>query len=161
MIVIFRALDIEVWYPAQLTIDISILGNRGVVWHSRALHIIHFVWVELSSWLNKNLLLILEALVKVLLVVGVILLVENGGGEVMSFVPLVIIRRKHTIIGVLVDDDLGSSLCTIGISTLELGMCSKDVGKSFAPQRRLSIDGCDRWSQLRVNYNVFCVGHII
>ena len=47
----------------------------------------------LPSWLNENRLLLLETLVEVLPVVSVIGTIEIRWGVLMSFVPLVIVRR--------------------------------------------------------------------
>ena len=50
--VILGALDIEVRNPAQLSIDVSVLGNVGVIWHSCSLDLVHLIWVVLSPWLQ-------------------------------------------------------------------------------------------------------------
>ena len=46
-VVVLRAFDIEVRYPAKLAVDISVLGNPTVIWHSGALDFIHLkrIWL--------------------------------------------------------------------------------------------------------------------
>jgi len=48
LFVVFTALDIEVGDPAELAVDISFLCKLRVVRHTRSLHLIFFIRVELS-----------------------------------------------------------------------------------------------------------------
>lgn len=91
--VIFWALHVEIGDPAKLAVDVSILWNGWIIGHPSSLDFIHFVGIVLSSWLYQNRLLRLESFVKVLLIVGVISCIKKRWTVVMSFVPLVIIRR--------------------------------------------------------------------
>jgi len=131
-VIILWALDIEVRDPAQLTVDVSILGDVGVIRHPCSLDLIHFIWVMLSSRLQQNWLLWLELLVKVLSVVSVVLSVESRGTCVETFVPLVIAWCKHTVISVFLHNQFRGRLCISWISTSQLGMGFKNVSKSLS-----------------------------
>ena len=67
LFVVFAVLDIEVRDPAELAVDISLLCKLSVVRHTRSLHLVFFIRVELSLRMDKHQLLVFEALVKVLL----------------------------------------------------------------------------------------------
>ena len=77
LLVIFGALHVEVTNPAQLPIEVSVLGHQGVVRHASSFDFIHLVGVCLSLGLQEDGLFLLEGLVEVLSVVGVVSLVEN------------------------------------------------------------------------------------
>ena len=51
--VVFRALDVEVGNPAKLTVKVTFSADLGVVRHSGAFHLILFVRVKLSLWLQE------------------------------------------------------------------------------------------------------------
>jgi hypothetical protein len=153
--VILGALNIEIWNPAQLSIDVPVLGYSRIVWHSGSLDLVHLVWVMLPSRLNENWLLLLELLVKVLPVVRVVLIVEKRWASVEALVPLIISWSQHSIIGVFLNDELGCCFCVGWVGTSKLGMGFEDVCKSLASKGRLSIQRSHGGSQLWINNNVF------
>lgn len=157
--VVLRALDIEVRDPTQLSINVSILGYKGVVRHSSPLELVHLVGVRLALWVEENGLLTLEALVEVFLVVGVVAEVEERRTVVVSTVPLVLARRQHAVIGILLHYHLGCCVCVDWIGPSHLGMGAEDVGESPPPKRGEAVDGSHRGSEFWVNYNVFGVRH--
>ena len=65
LVVILRKLDIKVLDPAQLSIDVSLLRELRIIWHSRSFNLILIIWIKLSLWINHNMLFILKVLVKV------------------------------------------------------------------------------------------------
>ena len=156
-VIVLGALHVEVRDPAQFTINVPLLAHLGVIRHSGTLHVVHFEWVQFSSWFQQDWLFLLECFVKVLLVVCVIIRVENRWAEMMSLVPLIVIWGQHAIVRILVDDELGRSLSVGGVTSLKLSMCSKDISKPLTSEWRFAIDRSNWRSQLRINYNVFCV----
>ena len=91
-IVILGALDVEIWDPTKLTINVSIFWNVWIIWHSSSFNLIHFIWIIFSSWLKEDWLFRLELLIEILSVVGVVFTVENRWTMLESFVPLVVSR---------------------------------------------------------------------
>ena len=89
-IIVLGALDIEVWNPAKLSINISVARDTRIVWHSRTLDFIHLVGIGLALRLQKNGLLRLKVLIKELFVVRVITLIEETRAMMVSLVPLLI-----------------------------------------------------------------------
>ena len=67
LVVVLRELHVEVGDPAELTVDVALLGELGVVGHARALHIVLFIGIQLALRVEQHLLLVLEVLVEVLL----------------------------------------------------------------------------------------------
>ena len=51
--IIFAEGDVEVLIPTQLTIDISLLRQAGVLRHTSALDSILFIWVKAALWCDK------------------------------------------------------------------------------------------------------------
>ena len=98
--IVFRALDVEVGYPAKFAIYVSFLGQLCVVWHAGTLHFIFFIGVQLSLWKNHSPVCRSGGLVKVFLaryvsgykkgtylVVSVVFIVPNTRCYVMAPVP--------------------------------------------------------------------------
>ena len=108
-VVILGALHVEVGDPTQLSVDVSVFRHVRVVRHSSSLDLIHFIWVVLPSWFKQYWLFGLELLVEVLSIVSVVLAIEHGWPRVETLIPLVIVRRQHTIVSVLLNDQLGGS----------------------------------------------------
>ena len=48
--IILCVFDVEVRYPAKFTVDISFLGELGVVRHASALGLILLIGVQLTLW---------------------------------------------------------------------------------------------------------------
>ena len=67
LVVVLRELDVEILNPAQLSIDVSLLGELGVVWHPSSFNFILIIWVKLSLWIDHHCISILEILSEVLL----------------------------------------------------------------------------------------------
>ena len=67
LVIVFAKLDIEVGNPAEFTVDVSLLGQLGVVRHASAFHLVLLIWVELSLRMEQHLVLVLVVFVKVLL----------------------------------------------------------------------------------------------
>jgi hypothetical protein len=67
LVVILGVLHVEVVDPTKFTVDVSLLGKFGVVWHARSFHIVLLIWVKLALRVQQDPLLQLEILVKVLL----------------------------------------------------------------------------------------------
>ena len=116
MIVIFRALNVKVGDPTELTIDVPILGDAGVVRHSCSLDIVHFIRIWLPLWFDQDGLLGLELFIEVLSVVRVIGAIKERGTVVMSLNPLLVRWGQHAIVGVLLHNHFNRSLgiCWIG-----------------------------------------------
>jgi len=51
-IIVFGALNVEVGDPAELSIDIAVLGNSRIIRHPRSFDLIHLVRIWLSLRLN-------------------------------------------------------------------------------------------------------------
>lgn len=158
-IVILGALDIKVWNPAKLTINISVFGYPRVVWHSRSLDFVHFIGIRLSLWFHKNRLLALELFVEILSIVSVILLIEEGRRVMVPLDPLLIRRSQHSIIRILLHNHLDGGLCISRISCAHTRLLFKNTREPLTPQRRLSIERGNWGSEFRIYDNVFGVGH--
>ena len=48
LVVVLRELDVEVGDPAELAVDVTLLGQLGVVWHARTLHVVFLIGVQLT-----------------------------------------------------------------------------------------------------------------
>ena len=75
-VVIFWAFYIEIWNPSELSINISILWNSWIVWHSGTLNIVHFIRIWFSLGFNQDWLFWLEVLIEVLSIVSMICFIE-------------------------------------------------------------------------------------
>jgi len=104
LIVVLGALHVEVGDPSQLAVNVPVFRNFRVVGHARALELVHLVGVGFALGLDQHGLLLLELLVEILAVVGVILLVKQGGAVVEALVPLVFARSQHSVVSVLLND---------------------------------------------------------
>ena len=129
--IVFRALNIKVWDPSKLTIDISVFWDSRIIWHPSSLDFIHLIWIMFSSWLNQNCLLRLESFIKILFVVSVICFIEERWTMVMSLVPLIIIWGKHAIVSIFLDYQFGS-IFDIAWILRHISMSSENIGKSFS-----------------------------
>jgi hypothetical protein len=67
LVIVLRGLDIEVGNPTQLAINVSLLRQLGVVWHSSALNFVFLIGIELSLRVKHHSLLILKVVVEILL----------------------------------------------------------------------------------------------
>jgi len=126
-IIVFRTLNIKVWDPSKLAIDISVFWDSRIIWHSCSLDLIHLIWIMLSSWLYQNCLLRLESLVKILFVMRVICCIEERWTMVMSLVPLIIIWSKHAIVSIFLDYQFGS-IFNIAWILRHISMSSENIG---------------------------------
>jgi len=97
--------------------------------------------------------------IEILPVVRVVSVVKKGWRVVVPFNPLLIGRRKHTIIRILLNYHFNRGLSIGRISCPHASLLLKDTSQPFASQRRLAIKRCHWRSQLRINDNVFGVGH--
>ena len=50
LVIILWAFNVKIWNPSQLTINISVLWNTWIVWHSGTLDLIHLIWIMFPSW---------------------------------------------------------------------------------------------------------------
>lgn len=64
-LVIFWTFHVEIWNPAEFTVNVSIFGNDRVIWHSGSFDFVHFIWVVLSSWFYQYWLLCLESFIEI------------------------------------------------------------------------------------------------
>ena len=67
LVIVLGVLDVEVGDPAELAVNISLLGQLGVVGHARSLHFVLFVGIQLALRVQQDSLLVLEVFVEVLL----------------------------------------------------------------------------------------------
>ena len=81
------------------------------------------------NWLSLSVLLVKE-----LFKVCVSLEVPLGGDDIVSLVPLIVIWCEHAIIGILVNNDLGSMFSVGWVLIAQLGMRSEDICQSFTSQ---------------------------
>lgn len=133
-VIIFRAFDIEVRNPAELSIDVTVLGHMRVVWHPRTLNLIHLVWVVLSPWLQKNRLFLLECFVEILPIVSMVSLVKKRWAVVMALIPLLVAWSQHTIISIFLHDKFGCCISVTWVIAAKLGMCFENICQSFASE---------------------------
>ena len=47
LVIVLGELHVEIGNPAELTVDVTLLRQLCVVWHSSALHLVLLIWVEL------------------------------------------------------------------------------------------------------------------
>lgn len=70
LVVVFRTLHVEVADPSELTVHIAVLGDLGVLWNTRALHLILFERIHgflLRQLPNLAALSLAEVFIEVLL----------------------------------------------------------------------------------------------
>ena len=64
-VVVLREFNVEVLDPAKFSVDISLFGQFRVVRHPCTFHFVFIIRVKLSLWVDHDLLLVLEVLVKI------------------------------------------------------------------------------------------------
>lgn len=67
VLIIFAHLDIKVWNPAQLAIDVTLLCQLRILGHAGAFHFVLIVGVHRALWVEHDLVSILRVFAKVLL----------------------------------------------------------------------------------------------
>ena len=67
LLVVFAKIYIEVCHPAELAVDVALLGKFSVVRHACPLQLVLFVRVQMSLRLHKHVVLVFEVFVEVLL----------------------------------------------------------------------------------------------
>lgn len=65
LVVVLRQLDVKVRDPCKFTVNITVLGDLGPVWHARAFHFILFVRIKLPQRFNHAGIFDLRVLVEV------------------------------------------------------------------------------------------------
>lgn len=91
---------------------------------------------------------------------GMIELVKVRRDIMVPPIPLIVVRRQHSIICVFLNYNASCDLCISRIRACKLSVRSEDISQPLTTQWRLSVDRSNRRSQFGVNDNVFCVGHI-
>ena len=158
-VVVFGALNVEVGYPPQLTIDVPVLGDAGIVGHPSAFDFVHLEWVFFTFGLDEDGLFRLELFVEKLFVVSVVFIIEKGGAVVVTLIPLLIGGGKHAVVCVLLHDHFYSGLSVGGVGRAHSCLLFENASESCSSKRRFSIQGRYWWSELRINDNVFSIGH--
>lgn len=64
VLVILRALDVEVTKPAELSVDVAVLDNGRPLGHAGAFDLVQLARVDIALRLKKNRLLLLEVLIE-------------------------------------------------------------------------------------------------
>jgi len=138
--VVLRAFYKEIGNPTQLAINVPILCHLRVIWHPSAFEFILFIGVHFPLWPYCIALVLPEALVEELLVMGVISIVELGRNVLVTVIPLVIVRSQHSIVCVLIHNQLSGELGICMVSPAELLLGMEDFGESLSPQRGLPVN---------------------
>ena len=69
ILIVLGGLHTMMFVPGELSKDISMLVDFGVLGHTRALHLVCFIWVQSALDRKQNLVAIAEVLIKILFVV--------------------------------------------------------------------------------------------
>ena len=64
-VVVLREFNVEVLDPAEFSVDVSLFGQFRVVRHPSSFNFVFIIRVKLSLWVDHDLLLVLEVLVKI------------------------------------------------------------------------------------------------
>ena len=88
LVVVFRALDVEVAKPTELAVDITFFDNGRPFWHAGALDFIELARIQFTLGLEQDWLRLLEILVEELLKVHVVRIIELRRAVVVSLIPL-------------------------------------------------------------------------
>jgi hypothetical protein len=54
VVIVFRKCDHEVRSPSQLSVNIPLFIQLGVIWHSSAFGLVHFIGIQHPSRLHQN-----------------------------------------------------------------------------------------------------------
>ena len=69
ILIILGMLHAMIFVPGELSVDISFLVTYGVLWHTRAFHLVCIKRVQFALVWQQNLVTIAELFIKILLVV--------------------------------------------------------------------------------------------
>lgn len=159
-VIIFGALDVEIGDPAEFSVDVSILGDVRVIREPGTLDLIELERIVLPFGLEKIWLLLAVSFIKELFVVSMVSFIEESWTDMMSLVPHFVRGCEHAIIGVLINNHLNSGLGIGRVGSSHASLLFEDASEPITTQWGLTVNRCNGWSELWINYNVFSVGHI-
>jgi len=160
LVVVFRTLHVEVANPPKLTVHIAVLGDLGVLWNTRALHLILFIRIHgllLRQLSDLAALSLAEVFIEVLFVEVVVISVVETWSDRVSGVPAGV--TQLTIVSEVVQDLL---LGHFEPSRIAHSTCKfKNAPGVLAPKWRVAVF-CGYWrSHLSEDTHILSLLHAV